>query len=1262
MNSRNTRITQQEKWQQEFACMHAEQSKQGVFGVGEGIIGQERHDGGEGGGVKRWGRLQENPPYKFKWTEKTVPDAECSSETTTEGYMENYKNVPQDIRNQLDAEDEVVQIILTWIDNDIYFIVDACPNACEMWKAIERLKQESKLKTVSYDKLYDILKQHQNEFSELRAERLALATRNRGKPIVNSPSPTYDQEPEMVAIDDALSKEKEIDKQMALISLSFKKICKPTNNNLRTSSNTSRAHQDNTPRINRGTRYNNQRVVFRARENVGTHVVQQSGIQCYNCKEYGHVARECQKPKRAKDAAYHKKNMLLCTREKAEFQLNVEQADWRDDTNDEPGNQELEEHYMYMTQIQEVTPDAADNFGHVFDTEPLQKVQNNDDNYNVFANDRVHPEQPEYVNDIYKDHARERDLLASLIEKLKCEIDDNKNRNKCLESSNKALVDKLKGEIEDFKTKNKSLESLNNHFKEANNELSKTKQLMYKDLKKFQAELDRYHDVNYSSKVEINYEKAKGVILTTRVSRPQLKRNRLKDRVMHDNSEGKKQQVEDHRRNYKFSNYNTSVTTCNDSLKAKTLNVNFVCVTCGKWLNHNLFSVGQFCNADLEVAFRKSTCYVCDLKGNDLLKGSRGSDLYSITRQDISTPNLICLIAKALSSQAWLWHHRLSHLNFDSINLLSKNDIVIGLPKLKFVKDHLCSFCELGRAKQKYFHTKTTPSSITWLQLLHMDLCGPMQVESINEKKYVLVIVDDYSRYTWTYFLRSKDETPEVLIDFFKLVQRGLHAQVRTVRTDKGTKFLNKNLHAYFAKEGIEHQTVATVPLFFWAEAIAIACFTQNRSLIIPQHKKTPYHIINGQKMSFKFFHIFGSLCCIVRDGENLNKMKEKDETVTTSNELDLLFSLMFDELLNGTTLVVPKSSVVATADAHNQRQQQHTTPSTSIIVATDTPTLNIQTTTETTRTSLDKRSSVKKVIGNPSQSIRTRHQLDIDEEMYMFALTKNKHDEENTVIHNKARLVAKGYNQQEGVDFKESFSPVARLEAVRLFVVYVAHKSFPVYQMNVKTTFLNGPLKEEVPDIVYATCYCARYQARPTEKHLRELIGITQEYYPTQDYSMGQGSTHGSAHGSAPVNDDDDSPVEEMSLIKAKNPSKRTSKAKKNDTKEKDPPKDWTTAKEIALCQVWCDVSENSEKGNGMKDKGFWEAVIKCFEMETGSTRGYDSILSKWKNMVRPRIGRFCAIINIIEENHESGSCDLDVYQKACAQYKLMYKHDFTL
>ncbi|GJX01279.1 retrovirus-related pol polyprotein from transposon TNT 1-94 [Tanacetum coccineum] len=280
------------------------------------------------------------------------------------------------------------------------------------------------------------------------------------------------------------------------------------------------------------------------------------------------------------------------------------------------------------------------------------------------------------------------------------------------------------------------------------------------------------------------------VIPTTSVSRPEVKSNQLEDRVMSNNSQGKKQEIEDHR-------YGDLV---HGAIIIKR--VYYV-----EGLNHNLFPVGQFCDANLEVAFQKSTCYIRDLMGNDLLTGSRGTYLYSITLQDSTTPNPISLMAKATSSQAWLWHHRLSHLNFDTINLLSKNNIMNVLLKLKFVKDHLCSCCELGKAKRKPFLTKTTLSTKRRLQLLHMDLCGPMRVESINGKKYVHVIVDDYSRYTWTHFLRSKDETPGVLIDFLTVVQREFHAQVTTVRTDKGTKFLNKTLHAYFTKEGIRHET-----------------------------------------------------------------------------------------------------------------------------------------------------------------------------------------------------------------------------------------------------------------------------------------------------------------------------------------------------------------------------------------------------------------------------------------------------------------------
>nr|GEW86399.1 hypothetical protein [Tanacetum cinerariifolium] len=271
-----------------------------------------------------------SPPYELGWKEKFVLVSEGHPITTTERVFEMYKNVTQDIRDQLNAEAEAVQIILIGIDNDIYSTVDACPNACEMWKAIERLKQVNEIraeKTAGIANPLTLVAQqqpvyhpqthptHYNQNSSTR--KLQATNKNRGKAIVNSPQPIYDQEPSMVDDDDETLKDKEIDKLMALISLLLGNVAG-------------------------------------AKETVGLTVVQKYGIQCYKCKEYGHVARECQKPKRAKDAAYHREKMLLY---------------------------------------------AVDS-GPIFDTELEQKVQN-DDHYDVFAIECQHPEQSESVHKTY---------------------------------------------------------------------------------------------------------------------------------------------------------------------------------------------------------------------------------------------------------------------------------------------------------------------------------------------------------------------------------------------------------------------------------------------------------------------------------------------------------------------------------------------------------------------------------------------------------------------------------------------------------------------------------------------------------------------------------------------------------------------------------------------------------------------------------------------------------------------------------------------
>nr|GEW76373.1 hypothetical protein [Tanacetum cinerariifolium] len=241
------------------------------------------------------------------WKEKFVLDSEGNPTTATQKVFETYKSVTQEIRDQLNAKAEDVQIILTGIDNDIYSTVDASSVA-------------NPLALVAQQQQVYHPQTHPTQYNQTFSTRTPqAATRNRGKALVNSPQPTYDQEPSMVDDDDEMSKDKEIDKLMALISLSFKKIYQPTNNNLRTSSNTSRANQDNSPRIHRNAGYESQRSgnVAEARETVDSSMVQKSRIQCYNCKEYGHVARECQKPKRAKDATYHREKMLLCKQEEA---------------------------------------------------------------------------------------------------------------------------------------------------------------------------------------------------------------------------------------------------------------------------------------------------------------------------------------------------------------------------------------------------------------------------------------------------------------------------------------------------------------------------------------------------------------------------------------------------------------------------------------------------------------------------------------------------------------------------------------------------------------------------------------------------------------------------------------------------------------------------------------------------------------------------------------------------------------------------------
>nr|GFA67617.1 retrovirus-related Pol polyprotein from transposon TNT 1-94 [Tanacetum cinerariifolium] len=282
---------------------------------------------------------------------------------------------------------------------------------------------------------------------------------------------------------------------------------------------------------------------------------------------------------------------------------------------------------------------------------------------------------------------------------------------------------------------------------------------------------------------------------------------------------------------------------------------------------------------------RKPRFLLRNLEGVDLLKGDRSTNLYTINLHEMASASPICLMARASSTKSWLWHQRLSHLNFDTINDLARNDLVACLLKFKYHKEHLCPSCEQGKSKRASHPPNPVPNTRQRLHLLHMDLCGPMRIASINGKRYVLVIVNDYSRYTITVLLQS----PVIII-----------------RTDNGTEFKNQVLKVYFVSVGITHQmsSVRTpqqnrvverrnrtlveaarkmlifsrAPLFLWAEAIATACFTQNRSIIHRQFNKTPYELINRRKPDISFLHVFGALCYPKNDHEDIEKLGAKGD------------------------------------------------------------------------------------------------------------------------------------------------------------------------------------------------------------------------------------------------------------------------------------------------------------------------------------------------------------------------------------------------
>nr|GEW03289.1 retrovirus-related Pol polyprotein from transposon TNT 1-94 [Tanacetum cinerariifolium] len=686
--------------------------------------------------------------------------------------------------------------------------------------------------------------------------------------------PIYDPEPKVVANDDASSNEKEIDKLMDLILTSFKKIYKPANNNLRTSSNTRNKNVDNTPRSSRGT--------------------------------------------------------------------------W-DDTHDEHEDQELEAHYMYMAKIQEVTPDVAAISGPIFDAEPLQKLIERYDT-DIISDSSDMSRNGEEADQDDQILQKERELLTSLLEQLKVEINGRKQTNKTLESFNKALKNAntfLQSEL----TRYEDTDFIKNDLENCATAYDLLKEHKVKSEKSSSAYTEKILSLNKKiSEMENALFAHKRTIFTISF------------------------QKEEQEKSFKIHEENEIEKVINLEKQVKVLN-DIV------YKRGHLVQTMIMLNRNCKTGFVKL----------EYLKKSQTMNpcMYDI---GCDNDNLALMLAPESDEMIHLAQESRSKLSdlikpFDYENLNNPYELIVPQCEKSAKQKYFSNNPKVyytpekdGKAKRKFLKTKTTSSSKRWLQLLHMDLCGLIRVESINGKTYVLAIVADYLRYTWTHLLRSKHKTPKFLIDVLRLVQRGLHAHVRTIQTDKDMKFLNKTLHEYFSQE----------------------------------------------------------------DGENLDKIKEKGDAC-----LFLGYSTMSRgyKSYNNRTMIVEIINVnfVELPQMASDRAEPK---------------------------------NIKEAMADHAwieamqEELRQFERLDVCElvdrplcknVINMKWLWKNKCDEKNTISRNKAHLVAKGYSLAKGIDFEESFAPVTRLEVVRIFIAYVAHKSFPIYQTDVKIAFLNDPLKEEV-------------------------------------------------------------------------------------------------------------------------------------------------------------------------------------------------------
>ncbi|GJZ11543.1 retrovirus-related pol polyprotein from transposon TNT 1-94, partial [Tanacetum coccineum] len=577
-------------------------------------------------------------------------------------------------------------------------------------------------------------------------------------------------------------------------------------------------------------------------------------------------------------------------------------------------------------------------------------------------------------------------------------------------------------------------------------------------------------------------------------------------------------------------------TISNDSLKID--NVEHV-----DNLRFNLLSIGQICDNKCRVTFSEHDSEITK-DGKVIGRGIRKKGLY-VMKLGNKPNDQICLAT--IDENSTLWHRRLGHANMHLIQLLASKELVRNLPKLKF-DQHFCDACKMGKQAHVSHKAKNIVSTTRCLELLHMDLFGPSAVRSYGGNRYTLVIVDDYSRYTWTRFLKDKTEAFDQFKIFSRQIQNQLGCSIVSIRTDHGREFDNEVQFGEFCNaNGITHNFSAprtpqsngvverknrtlqemsrtmlneqSLPQKFWCNAVDTSTYILNRILIRAILGKTPYELLRGRKPTLDYFRVFGSKCFILNTKDYLTKFDPKSyEGVFLGYSQNSKAYIILnkhtrkvEESLNVTFDETPPPSKTSPLvdDDLDEEEAIKVTEKKNLENDIVDETLEID---EIVNIKESRNHPLENVIGNLNQrTLRSQAQnqsnffcfistiepknvnealgdeswiVAMQEELNQFVANdvwelvpqprnmtiigtkwvfRNKLDENGIVSRNKARLVAQGYNQQEGIDYDETYALVARLESIRILLAYACALDFKLFQMDVKSAFLNGFINEEV-------------------------------------------------------------------------------------------------------------------------------------------------------------------------------------------------------